>query len=96
MADSKNGCWIMAGRRPISLVFFERGNNPVEDGTLYSWNLSNVPNGISALRLTLIGDKMKWKTHHPVTWLAYSHRAARHADSIHKSPTNTHSQQQYQ
>ncbi|MBL8080827.1 MAG: PBP1A family penicillin-binding protein [Anaerolineales bacterium] len=45
------------GTDPGSWTTLSESNNQVKDGTLYTWNLTNVPNGIVTLRLTLYGDK---------------------------------------
>jgi len=45
------------GADPGSWSTLSEGDQPVKGGTLYSWNLSNIPNGIITLRLTLFGDK---------------------------------------
>jgi hypothetical protein len=46
-----------SGAEPGSWTTLSESNNQVKDGTLYSWNLTSVPNGIITLRLTLYGDK---------------------------------------
>jgi 1A family penicillin-binding protein len=45
------------GTDPGSWTTLSESNNQVKDGTLFTWNLANVPNGIVTLRLTLYGDK---------------------------------------
>ena len=61
-ADASEGFkkWTLEygqGEDPGSWVGLGEGNNPVKDGTLATWNLSTVPNGIVTLRLTINGDK---------------------------------------
>lgn len=59
-ADSGFEKWVLdygQGTDPASWSFLSESNTPVKDGTLYSWDLSNVPSGVITLRLTLIGDK---------------------------------------
>jgi penicillin-binding protein 1C len=45
------------GADPGSWTTLSESNNQVKDGTLYTWNLTSIPNGIVTLRLTLYGDK---------------------------------------
>jgi 1A family penicillin-binding protein len=45
------------GTEPGSWILLNESNDPVKNDTLYSWNVSNLTNGIISLRLTLIGDK---------------------------------------
>lgn len=45
------------GADPGSWTTLSESNNQVKDGTLYTWNLASIPNGIVTLRLTLYGDK---------------------------------------
>lgn len=45
------------GTDPGSWTNLAAGDSPVKNGTLFSWNLTNVPNGIVTLRLTLFGNK---------------------------------------
>lgn len=45
------------GADPGSWSTLSGSDNPIKNGTLYNWNLSNLPNGILTLRLTLFGDK---------------------------------------
>ncbi len=45
------------GAEPASWTVLIESDKPVKNNTLYSWDLSNEPNGIITLRLTLIGDK---------------------------------------
>lgn len=45
------------GTDPGSWTTLSESNNQVKDGTLYTWNLTSIPNGIVTLRLTLYGDK---------------------------------------
>jgi len=47
--------YSQAGTDAWSLLI--ESKDPVKNGTLYTWNLSNVSNGTVALRLTLIGAK---------------------------------------
>lgn len=61
-ADADDGFkkWVLdygQGENPGSWIVLSDGKNPVENDTLYTWNLTNEPNGIITLRLTLIGDK---------------------------------------
>ncbi len=59
-ADDGFKRWILEygqGAEPASWTVLIESADPVKDDTLYSWNLSSVPNGIISLRLTLIGDK---------------------------------------
>ncbi len=61
-ATAENGFkkWILEygqGVQPALWTVLSESNNPVKNDTLYSWNLSSVPNGIISLRLTLIGEK---------------------------------------
>ncbi|MBK8824199.1 MAG: transglycosylase domain-containing protein [Anaerolineales bacterium] len=59
-ADQGFKKWILeygSGADPASWIVLSESNNPVKDNTLYSWNLTSIPNGIISLRLTLIGDK---------------------------------------
>jgi membrane peptidoglycan carboxypeptidase len=58
-ADGGFRKWVLEfgiGDNPGSWSLLSEGNNPVENGILHTWNLSNVPNGIVTLRLTLIGE----------------------------------------
>lgn len=62
IADADEGFkkWVLEygqGEDPGSWTLLGEGNNPVKDGTFTTWSLSNVPNGIVTLRLTLIGEK---------------------------------------
>jgi len=45
------------GADPGSWSTLGEGHNPVQDGTIYSWNLSSIQNGIITLRLTLFGER---------------------------------------
>jgi penicillin-binding protein 1C len=45
------------GADPESWTGLVVSDTPVKDGTLHSWNLSGIPNGILTLRLTLIGEQ---------------------------------------
>jgi penicillin-binding protein 1C len=45
------------GSQPASWTVLIESDKPVKNNILYSWDLSNEPNGIITLRLTLIGDK---------------------------------------
>jgi membrane peptidoglycan carboxypeptidase len=59
-ADSGFKKWKLEygqGVEPASWTLLNESDKPVKDGTLYSWNVSSIPNGIISLRLTLIGDK---------------------------------------
>lgn len=58
-ADEGFKKWILEygqGAAPNSWTALAESNTPVKNGTLYSWNLTNIPNGIITLRLTLIGE----------------------------------------
>ncbi len=59
-ADEGFKKWILEygqGADPSTWSTLIESNTPVKDGTLYSWNLTNIPNGVITLRLTLSGDK---------------------------------------
>ncbi|MBC7876738.1 MAG: PBP1A family penicillin-binding protein [Anaerolineales bacterium] len=59
-ADAGFKKWILEyslSTSPDSWTLLTESNSPVKDGILYAWNLSNVPNGLVTLRLTLVGDK---------------------------------------
>ncbi len=45
------------GSEPTSWTTLTESDKPVKNDTLYSWNISSLPNGIISLRLTLVGDK---------------------------------------
>jgi hypothetical protein len=45
------------GEDPNSWVTLAESDKPVEGGTLTTWNVATLPNGIVTLRLTLIGEK---------------------------------------
>ncbi len=45
------------GTDPGSWSTLTVGDAPVKNGTLYTWDLSGIPNGVITLRLTLFGDK---------------------------------------
>jgi membrane peptidoglycan carboxypeptidase len=45
------------GEDPASWSGLIESNNPVNDATLYAWDLSGVPNGNLTLRLTLVGNR---------------------------------------
>jgi hypothetical protein len=45
------------GTNPDAWSTLTVGDAPVKNGTLYTWNLSGIPNGMITLRLTLFGDK---------------------------------------
>ncbi len=58
-ADAGFKKWVLEygkGAAPDSWQTLTESNNPVKDGSLYSWDLSTIENGIVTLRLTLIGD----------------------------------------
>ncbi len=46
-----------SGADPGSWTTLAESDDQVKDGTLYSWNVSNLSNGIVTLRLTLYGNK---------------------------------------
>ena len=59
-ADGGFKKWVLEygqGAEPGSWSVLSESDNQVKDGTLYTWDLSSVPNGIITLRLTLIGEK---------------------------------------
>jgi membrane peptidoglycan carboxypeptidase len=59
-ADSGFKNWKLdygQGADPNSWSGLAQSDSPVKNGSLYSWNLSAIPNGILTLRLTLVGDK---------------------------------------
>jgi membrane peptidoglycan carboxypeptidase len=45
------------GAEPASWSVLSESRDPVKNGTLYSWNVSSLPNGTITLRLILVGDK---------------------------------------
>jgi len=45
------------GAEPGSWVGLMETNEPVKNGTLFTWNTSSLPNGTISLRLILVGDK---------------------------------------
>ena len=45
------------GEDPGSWTTLSESNNPVEGGTFTTWDVSNLPNGIITLRLTLVGER---------------------------------------
>jgi hypothetical protein len=45
------------GDEPASWALLTESQNPVKNGTLYTWNMSAISNGTITLRLTVIGDK---------------------------------------
>ncbi|MCL4273623.1 MAG: transglycosylase domain-containing protein [Anaerolineales bacterium] len=58
-ADGGFRKWVLEyglGDNPGSWTILTEGNNPVENGTFYTWDVSSLPNGIITLRLTLIGE----------------------------------------
>jgi 1A family penicillin-binding protein len=50
------------GGDPGGWTVLSEGNNPVENGTFYLWDMSGLPNGIISLRLTLIGENAEVDT----------------------------------
>jgi 1A family penicillin-binding protein len=59
-ADDGFRRWILEyglGDNPGAWTLLSEGNNPVDNGTFHSWDLSSLPNGIISLRLTLVGEK---------------------------------------
>ncbi|MBL8061707.1 MAG: penicillin-binding protein [Anaerolineales bacterium] len=44
------------GENPDNWTFLSENDKPVEDNTLFTWNISNIPNGVVTLRLTLSGE----------------------------------------
>ena len=50
------------GENPDSWTVLAESDKPVEDGTLTTWNLAGVPNGVVTLRLTLIGKNAEVDT----------------------------------
>ena len=45
------------GDNPDSWSPLNESNNPIQDGTLYIWDLSSLQSGIITLRLTLVGKQ---------------------------------------
>jgi penicillin-binding protein 1C len=45
------------GEDPGSWTTLAESDKPAEDSTLTTWNITNIPNGVVTLRLTLIGEK---------------------------------------
>jgi len=59
-ADKGFKKWVLEyglGVDPAAWTVLSESDKPVKNSILYSWDLSNEPNGIISLRLTLIGDK---------------------------------------
>jgi len=59
-ADSGFKKWVLEygqGADPASWTILNESDKPAKNETLFSWNLSALPNGIVSLRLTLVGDK---------------------------------------
>ncbi len=59
-ADGGFKKWVLEyglGADPAAWTALTETDKPVENDTLYLWNLSGMSNGIISLRLTLIGDK---------------------------------------
>jgi 1A family penicillin-binding protein len=59
-ADGGFKKWILEygqGADPASWTVLVEKDKPVENDTLYSWNVADIPNGKVSLRLTLVGDK---------------------------------------
>ena len=59
-ADGGFKKWVLEyglGVEPAAWAILNESDKAIDNGTLYSWNLSSTPNGIVSLRLTLIGDK---------------------------------------
>ena len=59
-ADDGFKKWVLEfgqGAEPAAWTVVSESDNPVKNGTLHSWNVSSLPNGIISLRLTLIGEK---------------------------------------
>ncbi|MCQ3938356.1 MAG: penicillin-binding protein [Chloroflexi bacterium] len=57
-ADDEIEKWVLEfglGEDPGAWTVLNESDKPVENGTLHTWNLSGMPNGIVTLRLTLIG-----------------------------------------
>lgn len=44
------------GDNPTAWFPLAQSDNPIENGTLYNWDTSALPNGLISLRLTLIGE----------------------------------------
>jgi hypothetical protein len=58
-ADSGFKQWRLEyglGEDPGSWNLIGESDKPVKDGTLITWSITNVPNGILTLRLTLVGE----------------------------------------
>ncbi len=59
-ADGGFKKWVLAysqGNSADSWIVLNEGANPVRNGLLHTWNITNIPNGLVTLRLVLIGDK---------------------------------------
>jgi 1A family penicillin-binding protein len=59
-ADKGFKKWVLEyglGAEPAAWTVLNESDKPVENSTLYSWNVSSLPNGVISLRLTLVGDK---------------------------------------
>ena len=58
-ADSGFKKWVLEygqGADPGSWSVLSESNNPLKDGTLFTWNLTSAQNGVVTLRLTLVGE----------------------------------------
>ena len=65
-ADKGFKKWVLEygqGAEPTTWTVLNESDKPVKDSTLYLWDLTNEPNGIISLRLTLIGDKTEVEKH---------------------------------
>jgi hypothetical protein len=59
-ADGGFKKWVLEygqGADPASWTVLVESDKPVENGTLYNWNVADFQNGKVSLRLTLVGDK---------------------------------------
>lgn len=59
-ADAGFKKWVLEygqSENPGAWSILNESNSPVKNGTLYSWNITNIPNGLVTLRLTLVGEK---------------------------------------
>ncbi|MBI5953496.1 MAG: PBP1A family penicillin-binding protein [Chloroflexi bacterium] len=58
-ADQGFRKWVLEygqGAEPSSWKVLAESDKPVRNGPLYVWDLSNEPNGVASLRLTLVGE----------------------------------------
>jgi len=65
-ADGGFKKWVLEyglGADPAAWTVLSESDKPVKNGTLHSWNVSSLSNGVISLRLTLIGDKTDLDKH---------------------------------